>query len=122
MAINVSELISDPDFCTTFIVEKKSSGKWSKGQPVYELTRTTVTGIVAPSASEDLSLMPESDRKHGMKTFYTDTDMRLEVSDTEKTSDICIWNGKRYKLINGWNYSNNGYYKAMGELLGDDSE
>lgn len=66
--------------------------------------------------------MPESDRNHGMKTFYTDTDIRLEVSDTEKTSDICIWNGKRYKLINGWNYSNNGYYKAMGELLGDDSE
>ncbi len=121
MAINVAELISDPDFCTTFIVEKKTLEEWSKGQPVYELSRTTVTGIVAPSSSKDLSLMPEGDRKHGMKTFYTDTDMHMEISDTEKTSDTCIWNGQRYKLINGWNYSNNGYYKAMGELLGDDN-
>lgn len=118
--IDLSELIYDPDFCTTFIVEKKSETKWIRGEPDYGLTRITVTGIVSPSSSEDLNLLPEADRKHGMKTFYSSTPM--EITDTEKTSDVCIWNGRRYKLINGWNYSQNGYYKAIGELLGSDTD
>lgn len=120
MAIDLSELIHDPDFCTNFIVERKTESVWSKGEPTYETQRIPVEGIVAPTSSKDLQLVPEGDRRNGTKTFYTDINMMLKVSDTDKTSDVCIWNGERYKLVNTWNYAANGFYYATGYYTGED--
>ena len=58
-----------------------------------------------------------ADHKHGTKTFYTN-EVELEVSDTEKTSDTIVWKGNRYKLLHVFDYSANGYWKAIGDLQG----
>ena len=44
----LEELTFDPDFCTTFIVEKHVV-TWVEGSPQDEITPIKVTGIVAPS-------------------------------------------------------------------------
>lgn len=117
MAIDLGELIHDPDFCTTFKVVKQGEPTWVQGVATQTPTEIIVEGIVGPSSAKDLELLPEGDRQTGMKTFYTDC-CSLDVTDTEATSDVCIWRGNRYKLIHAFDYSDNGYYKAIGTLLG----
>lgn len=119
MAIDVSEIVHDPDFCTTFIVIKQGEPEWVRGVLQTKTTGITVEGIVQPSSSKDLELLDTADRVNGMKTFITD-EVSLDVSDTEKTSDICVWKGQRYKLIQTFDYAANGYYKAIGALMGEE--
>ncbi|EJP32266.1 hypothetical protein HMPREF1147_1334 [Selenomonas sp. FOBRC9] len=119
MAINVSEIVHDPDFCTNFIVIKQGETEWIHGSAHTKTTEITVEGIVQPSSSKDLELLDTADRVNGMKTFITD-EVSLDVSDTDKTSDVCVWKGKRYKLIQTFDYAANGYYKAIGGLMGEE--
>lgn len=119
MAIDVSEIVHDPDFCTTFTVIKQGESEWVRGVLKRKTTETTVEGIVQPSSSKDLELLDTADRVNGMKTFITD-EVSLDVSNTEKTSDICVWKGQRYKLIQTFDYAANGYYKAIGSLMGEE--
>lgn len=119
MAIDVSEIVHDPDFCTTFTVIKQGESEWVRGVLQKKTTETTVEGIVQPSSSKDLELLDTADRVNGMKTFITD-EVSLDVSSTEKTSDVCVWKGQRYKLIQTFDYAANGYYKAIGALMGEE--
>jgi hypothetical protein len=119
MAIDVSEIVHDPDFCTAFTVIKQGESEWVRGVLQRKTTETTVEGIVQPSSSKDLELLDTADRVNGMKTFITDA-VSLDVSSTEKTSDVCVWKGKRYKLIQAFDYAANGYYKAIGALMGEE--
>jgi hypothetical protein len=119
MAIDVSEIVHDPDFCTTFTVIKQGESEWVRGVLQRKTTETTVEGIVQPSSSKDLELLDTADRVNGMKTFITD-EVSLDVSSTEKTSDVCVWKGQRYKLIQTFDYAANGYYKAIGSLMGEE--
>lgn len=114
--IDLTELMYDSDFCTTFVVEKHQQ-TWSEGELVTLTTPTTVTGIVAPSSPKDVEMLEVGDRKHGTKTFYTN-EIELEVTDTEKTSDTIVWKGNRYKLLHVFDYSENGFWKAIGDLQG----
>ena len=118
MSSNVwlEDLTFDPDFCTTFVVEKHSE-VWHEGSTIPTVTEFTVTGIAAPSSPQDVEMLDLADHVHGTKTFYT-AEIELEVSNTEKTSDTIVWRGKRYRLMHVWDYQDNGFYKAIGELLG----
>ena len=116
----LEELTFDPDFCTTFVVEKHVV-TWVEGSPQDEITPIKVTGIVAPSSPKDVEMLDLADHKHGVKTFYTN-EVDLEVTDTEKTSDTIIWKGGRYKLLHVFDYSENGYWKAIGDWQGGVSD
>ena len=109
----LEQLTFDPDFCTTFIVEKHKE-TWVEGEPVTTVISTTVTGIAAPSSPKDVEMLDLADHKHGTKTFYTN-EIELEITDTEKTSDTIVWKGGRYKLLHVFDYSDNGYWKAIGD-------
>ena len=112
--INLEELTFDPDFCTTFEVEKHVV-TWVEGEPVETVTSTKVTGIAAPSSPKDVEMLDLADHKHGTKTFYTN-EVELCITDTKNTSDTIVWRGGRYKLLHVFDYSDNGYWKAIGDL------
>lgn len=114
--INVAELIHDPDFCTKFKrvrqIGSKVGGRW-----VVEREDTkTITGVVSGVNSKDLEILPEGDRVKELKTFYALDELR--VTGNNATSDICEYKDSRYKLIQGFDYSDYGYYKAIGIKLG----
>jgi hypothetical protein len=111
--INLEELTFDPDFCTTFEVEKHVV-TWVEGEAVETVTSTKVTGIVAPSSPKDVEMLDLADHKHGTKTFYTN-EVELCITDTENTSDTIVWRGGQYKLLHVFDYSDNGYWKAIGD-------
>lgn len=115
--INIGELIFDSDFCTEFKILRQVGGKWENRRWIGgESKKIKVTGIVTAVNSKDIEMLPDGDRVHGLKTFYTDQELRL--TDQEATSDICEYQDKQYRLLQVFNYSNNGYYKAIGTLIG----
>lgn len=114
--INVGELIHDPDFCTDFRIHRKISGEWSGGRQKQKDNIIKAEGVVTAATSEDMELLSEGDRVHGLKTFYTDEEMKL--TDNETTSDICEYKGLRYRLLQVINCEDFGYYKAIGARIG----
>lgn len=120
MAIDLSELIHDADFNTTFKVKKVIGTYWERGIATEKRSSLTVTGIVLPASPHDLEMLPEGDRVKGAKTFVTDA-IPLEIGNTHRTADICEWGGRDYKIISAWDYSIGSYYKALGTLVSEDN-
>ena len=111
--INVGILINDPDFCTTFTICRKTGG-WAKGVFVFEEKETDVVGVAVPVTGEDLEMVSEADRLKDYMTFYSSTDEPLSVTSDGTISDTVVYDGKRYKLIKGQNFSAQGFWKALG--------
>lgn len=114
--LNVAELITDPDFCTSFKIKRKMPGRWEKGKMTETTKEIDITGIVGAANSKDMEMLPEGDRTNGLKTFYSLNAMRL--TDDETTSDICVFEGEQYRIIRVYDYSRYGYYKAVGTRIG----
>lgn len=114
--ISLQEMLHDPDFCATYQIIRKKS-KWVEGEQVSEKITITVEGIALPSTSDEIEMVPEGDRQHGLKTFYAE--VPLHITDTKETSDVCVYRGKRYKLLQIFDYRDNGFYKAIGTLVGE---
>ena len=97
--INLNELLHDDDFCCTYQIVRKTT-TWTNGRPVYEDTTINVEGIVAPSSSKDIEMIPEADRRHGLKTFYADFDKHLNVSNMSSYYDSsCFFFALRNKTF-----------------------
>lgn len=58
--IDVSRLITDPDFCEPFVIRRRV-GKWEAGRFIATPEDTAVTGIVEPTSGDDLEQVPEGD-------------------------------------------------------------
>jgi len=113
--INVAELIHDPDFCIQFKrireIGQNVGGRWVKQEDLK-----TITGVVSGVSGKDLEILPEGVRVKSLKTFYSLDELRVEGEKT--TPDICEYKGCRYRLIQGFDYSDYGYYKAIGVKIG----
>lgn len=114
--IDMQEMLHDPDFCSLFTVTRKKS-EWVEGEQISSTSSFITEGIVLPSTSKDIEMLSEGDRQQGLKTFFAE--VPLYVTDTKETSDVCAYRGKRYKLLQVFDYSDNGFYKAIGTMIGD---
>ncbi len=112
--IDLSELITDPDFCQEFSIIR-TTGDYQNGIFVKEETEIKVTGIAEPVTGKDLDIQIESDRANNVMTFYTEEE--LKVSPDGTLSDFILFKGKRYKLFQVSNYSDFGYYSGMGKEI-----
>lgn len=113
--IDMSELLCDPDFCEEFTVLRKS-GDWINRRWVETEQKISVMGVATAVNNKDFDMLPEGDRVSGLRTFYTNIEL-CGSSDTS-TADICEYRGSKYRIFQVFNYSNNGFYKAMGKLVG----
>ena len=111
--IDVSRLITDPDFCEPFTIRRRI-GHWEAGRFIAVPEDTAVTGIVEPTNGDDLEQLPEGDRVSGMMTFYTKQPVYL--AQDKRQSDEIIWRGKTYKAQHILNWSRHGFYKVIAAL------
>ena len=112
--IDVSRLITDPDFCEPFTIRRRI-GYWEAGRFVSMPEDTAVTGIVEPTNGDDLEQLPEGDRVSGMMTFYTKQPVYL--SRDKRQSDEIIWRGKTYKAQHILDWSRHGFYKVIASYV-----
>lgn len=112
--IDVSRLITDPDFCERFVIRRRI-GKWEAGRFIATPEDTAVTGIVEPTSGDDLEMVPEGDRVSGMMTFYTRQPVYL--SQDKQQSDELIWRGRVYKAVQVLDWSRHGFYKVIASFV-----
>ncbi len=110
--INVSEVIRDPDFCTSFRIVRQI-GSFTEGYFVVESTeQKDVLGVVDPAPGKTLEVSAESDRATNVKNFYCLEE--LKVSPDDSISDFVIYQNIKYKIFKVENYSDFGFFLGFG--------
>jgi hypothetical protein len=120
--IDISEMMSDPDFAQDFIVYRQIGANIAGRYVVNEIT-LDLYGVIIPATTRDLEQIPEGDRVTGMMVFYVPIDTPLyitqndtlsgQATNTTMTSDQCVWRGDRYRIYQTNAYDDFGYIKAI---------
>lgn len=113
--LNVSEILSDPDFIQPLSVTR-STGAFVAGG--YQSTPTTLTlgAVVTVAKERDLAQVAEGDRVTGAILLYSSSEVFLTRAGTagDGPSDVITWRGDQYRLAKVWPYGDYGYWKALG--------
>jgi hypothetical protein len=120
--IDISEIISDPDFAQEFLVHREIGANIA-GRYVVDEIDLTLYGVIIPATTKDLEQIPEGDRVTGMMVFYVPIDTPLyitkndtlagQATNTTMTSDQCVWRGDKYRIFQTNSYDDYGYIKAI---------
>jgi hypothetical protein len=116
--INISEIITDPDFMQQLAVQR-SSGAFVLGGYQSTVTSIPMPGIVIVAKDQDLDTVPEGDRIGGAMAFYTlqevfETNVAGGLSGTSGISDVITWRGQNYRIADVKPYADYGYWKSIG--------
>lgn len=120
--INVAKAITDPKFSQKFKVFRKS-GEWIRGRFEEIEKEISMIGVIAPSKPKEIEMIPEGDRVggeitiHTTRKLYTTRLIESEIENNQGTSDVIEWQAERYKLYSVNDYSQYGYYQAIGMRL-----
>lgn len=113
--VNVSELITDPDFNQSFTVVRKQ-GSWESGRFVVNESSFTTNGILISQSNNELDLTPQGALIQGSLSLWTLS--KLYVTSQEGTpqpgnylSDEVEYKGQRWLVRAERNLSDYGYYK-----------
>lgn len=115
MSIDLSLLISDPDFAEPSVIRQRI-GHWEAGRFVADAKEIRVRGIAEPTGGDDLAQLPEADRTTGLMTFYTKVATEVANQDNRQSDEI-LWRGRLYKVIQAFDWSRHGFYKAVAALV-----
>ena len=92
--IDVSELMTDPDFTDNFTVVRSAETVTSGGVAIRTGTDFQVTGVVQPASGEDLVQLPELERANSAIVVYCG--LRLMTAAAGQSPDVVVWNGQNW--------------------------
>jgi galactose-6-phosphate isomerase len=105
--IDVTELLSDPDFATAFDVIRTAQAVGSTGRATgTPATTSGVIGVIVPLSTTELDRFPEGERLHGRVRVITT--FRLSSGDAPSTADIVVWKGRQWTVVQVNDYSEFG--------------
>lgn len=116
--LDVSDVLDDPDFVTTFDVMKATQSISSNGvaTDTSEPIDTGVYGVVEAAASLTLQRLAEGSRQGGAIHIYT----RYRLSDGRGNEEahVVLWNGAHYTVVSvdDWSQFGAGYVRATCDL------
>lgn len=110
--LDVSELMTDPDFIHSFTWVKRTAATNNFGENVVEETEEAATGSVQAATGETAERFPEGIALNNFKTIYT----KARVSALYP--DQIIWKGKRFnvRLVTPWEDFGAGWFMVDVEM------
>ncbi|MFR7564060.1 MAG: hypothetical protein ACLUV5_00590 [Oscillospiraceae bacterium] len=125
--IDVSELITDPDFAVPYKVYRRT-GKWVKGRfEVSEPKSLNFFGAVQPASVREIQQLHVGDAEHGIMKFFTrkpnDLYITKEFSESEEIqiSDEIEFDGRLYKVLQVMPWHHGGWCRAFASLKEDNN-
>ncbi|EKQ56271.1 MULTISPECIES: hypothetical protein [unclassified Clostridium] len=120
--IDVSSVILDPSFAQTFTVYR-ISGDWVGARFVNnEPEVINMVGTISIANAKQIEFIPEGDRIggeiaiHTTEPLYCSRNINDDSGDEESyIADELEWHGERYKVYQVNEYSDYGYYFAIGQ-------
>lgn len=114
--INVSELMTDPDFATTFTI-KRMVGSWVR-EGEWQTAPTEIPGIVGiiqPAKSEYvLRFVPEGERSVGYIAIYCNQEVQMG-NGKDKESDVVVWNDQTFRVAFSDRWAEHGFWFAIAQ-------
>jgi hypothetical protein len=113
--IDVSELLSDPDFVQDFTVIRYTRSMVN-GRVVDTSGSFPAVGSIQPSSGATLRLLPEAERLGSFITVVTQT--KLQPLTTTNAPDVVQWHGNNFRVrtVNDWSDYGQGFYSAVCEM------
>jgi len=112
--LNIAELITDPDFCQDFTIIRRT-GVWQNARFITTDEEIPCYGIIDPKATEEMQFNPDGVLIRGLIKVYTHMNLYTthksssEASLDGYISDMVVWQGKNYIVLDEDNYSDYGY-------------
>lgn len=119
MTIDVTELLSDPDFVTPDLVAiSRAQAVNDAGRTENTEVRTTFSGVVFPGTGNMMLRTPDGERVTGDISIVT----RHYLTDgigQGRTADVVEYAGGRYIVKNTFDYSNwgRGFVMSVCDML-----
>lgn len=120
--LDVSDLILDPDFSDSVIVQRNRVSVTGQGVGVSEPTSVQIIATVVPAGSLDLNRLADMELLKGKIRVFTQ--FPLSAGDTTTTADIIFWQNREYTIISVDEYTNFGvgFVDAMADMLSDHNQ
>ena len=126
--LDMSSIVLDPTFSQTFTVYRKT-GDWApNGEFVVTENPITMIGVISIANAKQIEFIPEGDRIGGEIAIHT-TQILYNSRSADETetpikeaglSDEIEWHGDRYKIYQVNEYSDYGYFFAIGQRKATD--
>ena len=121
--LDVTDVLFDIDFATTFDVARTTTSAGDNGETVSAAaTFAGQIGVVTPANSNDLKRMAETERLTGAIAIHTTfrlTSGGAQPDGTTATADIVTWQGRQYSIFTAddWTQFGAGFVRATATML-----
>lgn len=111
--LDVSEVLTDPDFCDTFPVKRRSEVMGNNGRMSVDTKDMEGVGVVCVASPSDLRRLPE-DQRTG-RAISVVTQFRLRASAPDYQPDLVGWQGDFYVVsdIQPYTHFGAGFVQAI---------
>lgn len=118
--LDLSEVANAPDLAEQFTILRSTGTQWHQGVWETEEQKITGFGVISIAEPRDTKMVPEGDIAQGAMVFWSA--QPIYVTNTTniavgQSSDILIWNNKRYRVLSVRQYKDWGYYRAVGTRM-----
>lgn len=111
--VDVSELMTDPDFVETVTLRRPTIHFANEGEAISSYEDTSFVASVQPAKAEEIAALPEGERGSGqVYRIYTATELRMSDGKTD-VSDVLVYGGKELRVIGQEPWGANGYFKFL---------
>lgn len=110
--IEVTELMTDPDFAQPFDIIRQSVTLVEGESQVTDVTIPGVIGVIQPASREDIVLYAsEGERADEWISIWCAQEIRAGDGVT-KFSDVIVWEGRQYRVRKSKPWHTQGHYRA----------
>jgi hypothetical protein len=122
--LDLSSVVTDPRFAQTITVIRKTGGWQPNGEFTTIENQLAMAGTISIANAKQIEFIPESDKVGGEIAIHTIEPLYNSRNETNTQqaglSDEIIWHGDRYKIYQVHEYSDYGYYFAIGQRKASD--
>lgn len=111
--VDVTELLSDPDFVDEMQIVRRKPTVSEFGENVLVESVVQTIGSIQPVSGKELQRLPDALRVMNVASFWVKGEI---VSDgTCKYPDLLVFKGKRYavQIINDWTHFGQGWSQGL---------
>lgn len=114
--LDVSDILDDPDFATSFTVKRNVATTGANGRATYTATETPTTGVVTSDAGQNLSRT--ADARNAVGRIMIHTKFFLYSGEDATEADIIVWRGREWTIIvvNDYSEYGLGFVSAVAEI------
>ena len=116
--LDVTDLLTDPDFSSTFDILRSTETVDQHGIASRVEQTISLSGVIEAGSGQTIVMLDDGTRISDSLTLWCE--FPLWASFENRPADIVLWKGQRYvvKSVEDWTNFGRGYVKATCEFTG----